>query len=158
MSQREPPPPRGYVAETLSNVWAALRAVLRAAVVRHTADDAPPAAARAAPPLVVDRAGRPLASASAPAGPPRPRSSPPSPAAGAGRGPPLCALPPGEAPPGHSHGALVGLAEGLERAVLAPPPGGGAAAKEALALAHEEMHADRLGGDPFRRAIAAAPR
>lgn len=56
-------------------------------------------------------------------------------------------------PLAHHHGALVGIAEGLERALLQPPAAG---SKEAVAVAHDELAAERLT-DPFRRTIAAAP-
>lgn len=59
---------------------------------------------------------------------------------------PTAAQPPGS----HPHGALAGMAEALDRTVLAPAPPG---AREMLAAAHEEMaHADHAQRDPFRRA------
>lgn len=123
------PPPRGYVAGALSNVWAALRALARA-LVPHTADDS--ARAPRSTPLITNP------------------SSTHTPAPGArAASPPRPAAPPQQQ---HAqHGALIDLAEGLERAVLAPPPPG---AKGSIAAAHEEMEAERVA-DPLRRGLVA---
>ena len=134
--------------EALSNVWTALRALARS-LVPHTADDAArrrvgsTTTATTPPALRVDREGRPRS----PPLSPLPAATAASPKAPRPAAP--CALG-ADAPPGHHpHGAIVGLAEGLERAVLAPAPPG---AKSALSAAHEELEAERVG-DPFRRAI-----
>jgi hypothetical protein len=138
--QNGPPPPRGYLADQLSMMWSALKALLRG--VLGTADDGAPGHGAGAGPagvhtLYVDRGGRPR-----------------SPALDATQSsPPRAAVAPASPPAGHPHGALVGLAEGLERLVL--PPAGGPSAKDAVALAHEELQAERVG-DPFRRSLVAA--
>jgi hypothetical protein len=140
---QEPPPPRGYIFQALSTIWETLRALAQAAI--RTADDSRPQHAQhqRPPPLIVD----PAAARDAPP-PPAAATAPPA------RPPPLCARGGAAAPPRHHHGALVGLAEGLERAVLAEAPPG---AREAVAAAAEEMAAGReRGGDPFRRALVSA--
>jgi len=144
MEPQEPPQPLGYIGQTLSTLWQVLRALLKGAVP-HTADDSAAArAGRSAPaaPIITDA-------------PPAARAHSPS-LAPAEAQPPLGA--PGELghvhphpPSQHQHGALVGLAEGLERAVLQPLEG----ARDAVAVAHEEMAAERVG-DPFRRSLVPA--
>jgi hypothetical protein len=136
-----PPPARGYVAEQLATLWAAVRALLRAAV--GTADDAAAPGAGAGRAggvrtLIVDRDGRPRS-------PALPRPAAPAPAA------PAAPAPAGSPPASPRHGALAGLAGGLERLVL-PGAEAAAAAKGAVALAHEELTAERVG-DPFRRGL-----
>ncbi|KAI8468913.1 MAG: hypothetical protein J3K34DRAFT_459640 [Monoraphidium minutum] len=144
MENHEPPPPRSYVAEVLNNLWTAFGALIRGSV--RTADDSARRVAPApgaAPPLIVDREGRPAPHGAPPAAAPAPAG---------GDGAPLVA-------PHPPHGALAGLAEGLERALLPPAAAGGGGGKGALALAvvHDELQAERLeAADPFRKQIASA--
>lgn len=147
MEQHEPPPPRSYIAQALINLLNGMKMLLNSAI--RTADDSKRAPG-ASPPLFVDKAGRPktpvLSSSPAPLPPAAPGSSV---LAGAGAPTPR-AEEAAASPTGHQHGALVGLAEGLERTVLQPLASGGGKG----ALAHEEMEAERVG-DPFRRTITA---
>lgn len=132
METHEPPPPRSYIGQAIENVWKALGALLRGAM--RTADDSARQRDPGAPgPLIVDREGRPL---------PRTAAEPAAPAAA-----------PTAAPAAHHRGALVGIAESLERAVLQPAVA--AKAAPAVAMAHAEQEAERVE-DPFRRQITSA--
>ena len=140
MDPGQPPPARGYVAGALGNIWSAVRALLRA-VVPHTADDAAAPRTRGGAGAGAGAPSRPAFVDPAAAAAPRPAPPPLRAAEGAPRA-------------GHAHGALVGVAEGLERAgVLAPPPPG---ARGALAAAHEELAAERADA-LHHRTLTAAP-
>jgi hypothetical protein len=150
----------------MTRAFTAIRALLKRALP-HTADDARQAPSRGAPkaPQFVDAEGRPLqraqpapaaAGGEAPAGagaPPAPPVAPATSQPTTQQQQPQQPMQPQQQHPQQQHGALLDLAEGLERAVL--QPAAAAAGAPALAAVHGELEAERVG-DPFRRHITEA--